>query len=54
MMVRTPSSTATDAHKREGESKKENDLHKSIIQSERSSAATLAACLHSSILKGAR
>lgn len=52
-MVSWPSSTATDARKRERGSKKENDLHKSIIQSKRSSAVTLAACLYSSILKGA-
>lgn len=33
--------------------KKENDLHKSIIHRESSSAVTLAACLYGSILKGA-
>lgn len=34
--------------------KKENDLHKSIIHCWSSSAVTVAACLYSSILKGAR
>lgn len=52
-MVSSPSSTATDASEREGVSRKENDLHKSIIRRKRSSAVTLAACLYSSILKGA-
>jgi len=53
-MVSSPASSTADAHKRQGESKKENDLHKSIIQCWSSSAVMLAACRYSSIVKGAR
>lgn len=52
-MVSSPSSTAAVAHKSRWESKKENDLYKSIIQSERSLAVMLTAYLYGSILKGA-
>lgn len=52
-MVSSPSSTAAVAHKSRWESKKENDLYKSIIQSELSLAVMLTAYLYSSILKGA-
>ncbi len=52
-MVSSLSLTAADVRKREGVSRKENDLHKSIIRCKRSSAVTLAACLYSFILKGA-